>query len=152
MAPSRLSSFSQFILEFTGRLRSSHALLGLLAVVCLFFFWLARDRSPFVANAAFALFGLIVLATAGRFALKGPEAERGLPAIMVSRTTVSIANIDVGAMQTEEFQAMVTELIRRYRRPLPAPAGILKGPSSDPRAIQEISPEEAERYRKGDNA
>jgi hypothetical protein len=151
MAPSRLSSVSQFILKFTGLLRSSHALLGLLAVVCLLFFWLARDGFPFVANTSFVLFGLILLVAVGRFALKGPEAERRLPAITVSSTTVSIANIEVWVMQTEEFRAAMTGFISATRRPLPAPAGILEGPSSDPKAIREIPPEEAERLRKEDN-
>lgn len=152
MAPSRLSNVSKFILEFTGRLRSSHALLGLLAVVCPLFFWLARDRFPFVANASFVLFGLILLATVGRFALKGPEAERGLPVIMVSRSLVSIANVDVWVMQTDEFRVTMERIIALQRRPLPAPAGILEGPISDPKAIREIPPEEAERLRQEDNA
>jgi hypothetical protein len=135
--------------KFSGLLRSSHALIGLLALLCLAFF-VAGSKVPIVANTSYGLFVLIVLSIVGRYLLKGPEADHRLPSITVSQTMVSIANISVGSMQTTEFQALIAGLIQS-RRPLPAPAGILKGPSSDPNAIQRVSQKESEELQSKDN-
>ena len=150
MAPSRLNSLAQFLPRLTGLLRSSHALLGLLAVVCLLFFSLSRTINPFVSTGSFVLFALLLLGVLYRFAFKGPEADRAQPVVSISYLETRILNIEPAAMERLEFRELIKEIIK-HRRALPAPAGIVNGPASNPSSIREITPSEAEQLRKQDN-
>lgn len=116
----------------------------MLAVLCAVF-----SFAPGLGFYPFGLFAVIVLTVLFRYITKGPEADRGLP--VLAFTDVRIMNVDVSIMQRPEFQKLLSVLMS-LRQPLPAPAGIVKGSASDPGSIQEVTPEEAERLRKEDNA
>lgn len=126
-------------------MRSPHALLGLLAVVCLIG---TRGGRDFVAVVCIALLALIVLVVAGRYLFKGPEVERARPTLTLIQgglqQTVEIADVD-----PEEMSDLIKSAVR-WRRPLPLPSGVIKGSSADSNAIQLIDEEEAERLRRKD--
>ncbi len=142
-SPSSNFGFFHWPARLAGILRSSHALIGLLATLSFGFVFV-----PGLSVYAFGLFTVIVLAVLFRYMTKGPEADRALSTLAIS--DVRIMNVDFSMMQRPEFQRFMSTLMS-LRQPLPAPAGIVKGSASDPASIQEITPEEAEKLREQDN-
>jgi len=122
--------------------------MGILALV---FFLLARDKYPIIAYVSFGVFVTLALMVGIRYIIKGPEAERGQAAVYFGEGRIAIVNVEPGAMQSQAFREFIAFVVA-HRRPLPAPAGIMTGPSSDPASIREIPPEEAEKLRQQDNA
>lgn len=152
MALLPLNNLSKVLPNFSGLLRSSHALIAFLALLCLLFFWLARGiDSPFLQNSPFILFALLLLVVIGRFAIKGPEADRAQPVVAVSTFETRILNIEPAAMESPQFLQLLKDVMK-HRHPLPPPAGIIRGLASDPESIQEITPAEAVELAKKDNA
>ena len=150
MAVSRSHSFFQIATRLTGFLRSSHALLGLLAVISVIFFWLSPANTPWIASGSFGLFALLLIVVVSRFAIKGPEADRAQPALSISHLEARILNIEASAMERPDFRALIIEIIK-HRQPLPPPAGIISGPASDPASIREIGAEQAEELSRRDS-
>ena len=97
----------------------------------------------------FVLFAFLAVIVAFRYVVKGPESDRGQPAVTVSHHQVSILNIEPAVMSSQDFIDFV-KVIAAYRRPLPPPAGVIDGPASDLNSIREITPEEAEELRRQD--
>lgn len=134
-------------LRFSAFLRSSHAVVVIFGLICLLFaIWVPDLRIP-----AFVLFAIVALLIVGRYVLRGPETERAQPTVSITHFEARIVNFDPAFMNTPEFRALLRALIQ-FRRPLPAPTGVLQGPSSNQASIREVPPEEAERLRIQDNA
>jgi hypothetical protein len=122
-----------------GLLKSNHSLVLGLSAACLVLFALARDRYPIVAYGAAAMVGILVFVVAGRYVLRGPEGEHGMPSVTFSGNQFQLLNID---------QERAEDLVRfaiRNRKPLPPPTGTISGAASDVGAISLLSPEEAVR-------
>ncbi len=144
-----LNSVGRFFIRLTAALRGSYALVAVLAIVCYLFFKTASEtKVPYVPAAAFILFAFLILAVAARFYTMGPEAPRLQPSMSVTNFGIHIYNVDPQLMQHPEFRVLLSQM----QRPLPPPAGVIEGPSSDPGSIREISPEEAKELQKQDNA
>lgn len=134
--------------RLSGVLRSSHALLGLLAVLCFLFFF-SSGGFPLIAYGAFLIFCALLSAVLYRFVRHGPEVDRQQPVITFSQTETRILNIEPSSMGMAEFRELVMWVVR-HRRDLPLPAGVVVGRASDPKAIREISQEEAKRLAEQD--
>lgn len=145
MEPSASSRLSPLAVRIRGYVRSSHALLGWLALLMLAFFWLAADSYPIVAYGAAALFAIASLGVIGRFVSKGPEADHALPSITVTSGQLEIANIE------EDMAESLFKLAMKHRKALPPPAGIVQGLASDPTAIRIVEPGEAAKLALADS-
>lgn len=118
--------------------RSSHALIGVMAIGCVGLFALARTSYPVVAYGAFGLFALTLGSVLYRYLAKGPEREHGLPSLTVSNNQVQIVNISSDTLQD------LVEFVVKNRKPLPPPTGVIRGSATDPDAITLLNPEAAE--------
>lgn len=144
MALSPSNRFQAARLWLSGVLRSSHALIGVLAALCVGLFALGRADYPVVAYGSFGLIAIIVLCVVLRYAVKGPEVDRGQPALMYSPQQIQIWNVDQQSM-AELFKQAVAD-----RKPLPPPAGLITGSSGDLASVKMLAPHEAEDLRKQD--
>ena len=151
MALSQLSDMGPVFPKLTGFLRSSHAVLVVLALACLSFFYLSKDAPAlvYVAYGSFILFGVLLLIVAIRFLVNGPEADRHQSVVTITHAETRIVNIEPAIMGVEFLTNLMKEAVR-FRQPLPAPSGIVQGPASDPASIKEISADEAERLKEED--
>lgn len=137
-----LPSVSESPLAPFGRgIRSPQALLVGLAGVAAIMFGLARESYPVLAYVMGSVVTLELLVVILRYAVKGPEADRMQPTVTIVQSagqqTLELRNID-----TAEMEALV-RLAVKFRKPLPPPAGIVRGSAADPTAIEEVSPERA---------
>lgn len=148
MALSQLSDMGPFIPKLTGFLRSSHAVLVVLALTCLLFFYFSKDipALAYVSLGSFLLFGALLLIVVIRYAVKGPEADRQQSVLTITHAETRIVNIEPALMGRDILTALMQNAIQ-FRQPLPAPSGIVQGSASDPTSIKEISPDEAERLK-----
>lgn len=137
-----------FFPRLTGFLRSSHALLGLLAILCFLFFLVAADF-PLIIYGSFFIFCALALAVVYRFHRHGPEVDRQQPIITFSQTETSIFNIEPSSMDVDEFRELVMYVVK-HRKELPLPTGVIEGRASDPKSIRVISREEAKRVAEED--
>lgn len=148
-----LTQLSDIFPKLTGFLRSSHAVLAVLAIICLFFFYFSKDLPAFsfVAYGSFVLFSLLLAIVVIRFGTKGPEADRLQSVVTISHTETRITNIEPELMGREFLMKLIKALVA-LRQPLPPPTGTLQGPASDPASIKELSVEDAARLSAEDSA
>src|SRR5438034_6542039 len=141
MVPSASDSPSALLTPIWRSVRSPQALLVALSGVCAIIFGLARESYPIVAYGAGSLVAFEMLVVVLRYAIKGPEADRVQPTLTIvhssAQQVVELRNVDA-----EEMAALL-RLAARFRRPLPLPAGVVRGSAADPGAIVEITREEA---------
>jgi hypothetical protein len=139
----QLPSSKSLQVQLTGLLKSSHSLLGVLAVITLCAFWLClKFTFPFGSYALCATLIVLVLLIVCRFALRGPEADRAQPSVSLThqdnRVQAQFLNFDMNAQLIAVFQSVLT------RRPLPAPSATIEGLASDPDAFRPITAEMAQ--------
>ena len=130
--------------SLSGLLRSNHALLSLLAIVCLLLFGVAGSKYPIVAYGSFGLFGLIVLGAVCRYVIHGPERDRGQPVVVLAGNRIQIVNFD------QEAAESLVRFALRHRQPLPPPSGLIVGVASDEKAIRPLTLEEAQKIAESD--
>ena len=138
MEQSQSSRFSWLRVWFKGTFRSAHSLLIAALVVCLGFFWLARQSYPIVAYGAFFLFAACMAVIFILYFKRGPEAEHGLPTYTWTPSRVEVVNV-VDPKLIEPLARLAAE----FRQPLPLPAGIIEGSATNPRDIKPLSPDDA---------
>jgi hypothetical protein len=129
-------------LSLKGLLRSSHALVGLLAVCAIGAFGISLGAGFRFGEYLFSsVFVVLLLCVLFRYSAKGPEADRSLPSISVThqdnRMQAQIVNIEATHEIITVLQAVAN------RRPLPLPSAIIEGSASDPSAYRPITPEVA---------
>jgi hypothetical protein len=137
-------------LNLRGILRSSHALLGLLAVCAGALFavslWAGFDFGKYLFSAIFFVLFVCVIV---RYCVKGPEADRSQPTISVThqdnRLQAHIVNID----STAEILSILQAVSRR--RPLPPPVAIIQGSATDLNAQRSLTPEQAKQLQESDS-
>ncbi len=141
-------SASDNLAPFWRGVRSPQALMVGLGGVCAVFFGLAREAYPIVAYGFALLVGVQVLVVVVRYAIRGPEADRLQPTLTIvhsgAQQMVQMQNVDPA-----EMEALIKHAVK-FRKPLPPPAGIVRGSAADPAAIVEISAAEAETLRRED--
>lgn len=150
------SPSSSVRVQLLALLRSSHTLLGLIAVSSVTSLWLSLNRNfPFGSYCSLGILAVVALAACLRFVWKGPEVDRGQPVLAISyqesRLDAQIVNVEIGQGGGQQLLDVVRQVVAN-RRELPAPVGVLQGPASDPKSFRSISPEEAERLRHEDAA
>lgn len=138
------SPWNSLRVQLHGLLRSAHALVSVLGVLALVGVWLSlKFAFPLGADLFSVVLVVLILAVAGRYALKGPEADRIQPTVSFShqdnRMQAQFVNIDL----TRDVTSVIHSVLNR--RPLPPPSGILEGSASDPNAtIRQIDHEAAQ--------
>ena len=90
-----------------------------------------------VAFISVGLLAAIVVAVVGRYVVKGPELDRGLPTVSVADSYFQVVNIDSSTAESLAHFAIA------HRRELPSPTGLVEGASSDLDSVRMLSPEEA---------
>ena len=151
MALSLWNKFTKVSAEVAGNVRSSVGLIALLAIICLLFAALLKDVL-YVPGAAFVLFAGIVVVVMIRYSQKGPEFHRVNSTFLLSQHEFQIHGHELGILEHPEFSRALTELVVRFRQPLPLPSGILEGPASNPSSIRELTAEEAKCLTERDNS
>jgi hypothetical protein len=139
----QLPSTKGLQVSLTGLLKSSHSLLVVLAVVALSGLGLCLKFSFTFGTYAFCLVLILFIALiVGRFAWRGPEADRTQPSLSLTqqdnRVQAQFVNFDQSAQMIPILQALYS------RRPLPAPSGVVNGMSSGAESFTEITPEEGQ--------
>lgn len=139
--------------QLSGLLRSSHALLGLLAIVAATMFALSLAAGFTFGEYLFAaVFVLLLLSVLIRYQIKGPESERSQPSLSLThqdnRVQAQFVNFDVQQTMSAQMVAIFQAVLSR--RPLPAPSGIIEGLASDPSAFRPITVEMAQTLRDQD--
>lgn len=137
-----------FLPRIGGFLRSSHAMIALFTTICFLFFLFSPN--PIFSYIAIAIFFVIVIAVIGRYIVKGPESDRQQMSVTVTHSEARFMNVEPNVVFDASVKEIITEIITKGRRPLPSPAGIIDGSSSDLSAIRILSVEEAEKLTKED--
>jgi hypothetical protein len=125
-------------IKYQGFLRSSHALLGAIALTFVLLCAISLSAG-FMFGAYFSCVGiaLIVLSVLYRYNTKGPESERGQPVVTVNNQTTQIMNVE----PTQEIISIIRAVQHRHAAPIPD--GIIEGTVSSLDDIRIISPEMA---------
>src|ERR1017187_6636628 len=139
----QLPSNKSLQVQLTGLLKSSHSLLGVLAVITLCGFWLClKFNFPFGSYAFCVTLIVLIVLIVCRFALRGPEADRVQPSVSLThqdnRVQAQFLNFEMSAQMVAVLRAVLT------RRPLPPPAATVEGLASDPNAFRPITAEMAQ--------
>ena len=151
MAPSPSNNVK---VQLSGLLKSSHALLGLLAIVSGVLFSLSLAARFTFGEYLFAVvFVILLFSVLIRYQVKGPESDRVQPSLSLThqdnRVHAQFVNFDFQQNMTAQmvgiFQAVLS------RRPLPAPSGIIEGLASDPNAFRPITIEMAQALQEQDS-
>jgi hypothetical protein len=107
--------------KFSGFLRSSHALLGLLAVLCLAFSM--ASSNPIVTLGSFFLFVGIASVVTIRYLWKGPEQDRLQPSMVFTEASAHLTNIGPAEVENLPFFREFVRLAAEHRQALPLPSG-----------------------------
>src|SRR5580698_7914166 len=112
------SPWNSLRVQLQGLLKSTHALLGVLGALGMLGVWLCLRLGFLFGAYSFCLaVVLLIVAIAGRYVLKGPEADRGQPALSFShqdnRMQANFVNIDL----TRDVASLIHAVLNR--QPLP---------------------------------
>jgi hypothetical protein len=136
--------------RLSGFLRSSHALVALVALLCLGFFAFGRP-DPVITYGSFGLFVVLALAVIFRYAMRGPEVDRSQTVVAISHQAATISNVDLSQLTQGDLIAVMQAVINP-RSPLPPPTGLIRGDSSDLHSIEHLDPAQAKVLADEDNA
>jgi hypothetical protein len=145
------SPWNSLRVQLQGLLKSTHTLVGLLGVMTLLGIWFCLKSGFWFGAYLFCIvLAVVSLIVVGRYALKGPEADRGQPTVSFShqdnRMQAQFVNIDLTGDVARLLHAIIN------RRPLPPPSGVLEGLASDPNAtIRQVDPEAAQLLAREDS-
>jgi hypothetical protein len=151
MAPSPLNNVK---VQLSGLLKSSHALLGLLAIIAAVLFAVSLAGKFIFGEYLFAaVFAILLVSVLIRYQIKGPESEQLQPSVSLTHQENQIhaqfVNFDFQQNMTAQMVAVFQAVLSR--RPLPPPSGIIEGSVSDPNAVRPITIEMAKALQETDS-
>lgn len=140
--------------QLSGLLRSSHALLGLLAMIAAVLFSVSLAGHFEFGEYLFAIvFVLLLGSVLVRYQVKGPESELLQPSLSLThqdnRVQAQFVNFDVQQAMSAQMMSILQAVLSR--RPLPAPSAMIEGSASDPKAFRPITIEMAQTLKEQDS-
>jgi hypothetical protein len=151
MAPSPSNNVK---VQLSGLLKSSHALLGLLAIIAGVLFSVSiAGHFTFGEYLFAAVFVILLFSVVIRYQIKGPESEQVQPSLSLThhdnRVQAQFVNFDFQQAMNAQMVGIVQAVL--FRRPLPPPSGVIEGLASDPNAFRPITAEMAQSLQEQDS-